>query len=55
MNVLLSGAVVAVAIAIVAAVVLNGAQKPAADAFATQSVRVGDAGHSWKADGTKKN
>ncbi len=53
MNVLLTGAAAAVAVAIVAAIVLGGIQKPASDAYATSSVRVGDAGAGWKAEAKK--
>ena len=46
MKVILASVLIAIAIGVAAAFVLNTTQKPAYEVYATQSVRVGDPGHN---------
>ena len=46
MKVILASVLIAIAIGVVAAFVLNTTQRPAYEVYTTQSVRVGDPGHN---------
>ena len=46
MKVILASVLIAIAIGVAAAFILNTTQRPAYQVYATQSVRVGDPGHN---------